>query len=176
MATTMTLISSYTVTGSSTSSIDFTSIPATYTDLCIKISARHGTAGGEDTPYMRFNNDSGSNYNFTFGSGRGTGTPSVSGATPTSSFWIGTLQGAGDTSGAFSNIDIYIPNYAGTTFKKTVQVESTSGAMVSSMYTRMFGGEWNSTAAINRVTLGINSAGYNFVVDTTAYIYGIKNS
>ena len=179
MATTMTLISSYTVTGSSTSIIDFTTIPNTYTDLCIKLSSRHATSGGEDTPYIRFNNDSGSNYSNVFGSASASGAPPQSGSSSTTSFWVGTVPGSTDTSGAHSKIEIYVPNYAGTTFKKTLQGESTTGlaqVATSSAYRRIHGGYWNSTSAINRVTLGIVSAGYNYAVGTTAYIYGIKNS
>lgn len=173
---TMTLISSYTVTGSATSNFSFTSIPSTYSDLCIKLSGRHTTAGGEDTPFVRFNNDSGSNYYFVFGSGRG-GVPTVSGAVPTSAFWCGTIPGAGDTSGSFSNIDIYLPNYASTTLKKSVRAESIVSGMVGSLYQRTFGGYWNATAAaISTVTIGIVSAGYNYDLGTTAHLYGIKNS
>ena len=174
MPDTMTLIASYTVT-SAQSTIDFTSIAGTYSDLCIKLSGRHTTAGGEDTPFVRFNNDSGSNYYFVFGSGRG-GVPVVSGAVPTSAFWCGTIPGAGDTSGSFSNIEIYVPNYTSTTLKKAIRFEGMTSGMTGSMYQRTGGGYWNATAAaINRVTLGIVS-GYNFAAGTTAYIYGIKNS
>jgi hypothetical protein len=175
MANTMTLINSYTVSGSSTSTIDFTSIPSTYSDLCIKFSARHTTAGGEDTPNIRFNNDSASNYYFVFGSGRG-GIPVASGQNPGTSMWCGTLPGAGDTSGAFSNIEIYVPNYTSTTLKKSMRFEGMTSGMTGSMYQRTGGGYWNATAAaINRVTLGIVSP-YNFTAGTTAYLYGIKNS
>jgi hypothetical protein len=175
MASTFTLITSYAVTGASTSVIDLTSIPSTYTDLCLKLSIRHDTAGGEDTPYIRFNNDSASNYDQVFGSARGSGVPSSSSGS-TNSFWIGTVAGAGDTSGSFSSIDIYIPNYAGTTYYKTVDSKSVTEGMVGSLYTRNFGGHWKSTSAINRITVGITSAGYKFVVGSTAYLYGIKNS
>lgn len=174
MANTFTLITSYTVTGSSTSTIDLTSIPSTYTDLCLKLSIRHTTGGGEDTPYIRFNNDSSSNYEQVFGSARGSGTPGSSSG-GTSAFWVGTVAGAGDTSGSFSSIDIYIPNYAGTTYYKTVDAKSVTEGMVGSLYIRNFGGHWKSTSAINRITAAINS-GYSFAVGSTAYLYGIKNS
>lgn len=173
MANTMTLITSYEVTGSTTSSIDITSIPSTYTDLWIKFSSRHTTAGSEDTPSIRFNNDSASNYTFTFGGSVSSGSLPSSGSS-TTSFWCGTVPGAGDTSGAYSNISIRIPNYAGTTFKKTLDVESTTGA-AGAVYRRIFGGYWNSTAAINRIQMQILS-GYQFALGTTIYIYGIKNS
>ena len=40
MATTFTKIASVTVGSGGASSIDFTSIPSTYTDLCVKLSTR----------------------------------------------------------------------------------------------------------------------------------------
>ena len=173
MANTMTLISSYTVTGSAQSSFSFTSIPSTYSDLCIKLSGRGSFAGGEDTPFVRFNSDSGSNYYFVFGSGRG-GVPTASGQNPGNAFWCGTIPGAGDTSGSFSNIEIYVPNYTSTTLKKAMRAESIVSGMTGSMYQRTFGGYWNgTTAAINTVTIGIVSNGYSYDVGTTAYLYGI---
>jgi hypothetical protein len=176
MPDTMTLINSYTVVGTSTSTIDFTNIPNTYSDLFIKFSPRHTTAGGEDTPYVRFNGDSASNYYFVFGSGRG-GVPTASGQNPGTSLWCGTVPGAGDTAGAFSNIEVYVPNYASTTLKKAMRFEGMTSGMTGSMYQRTGGGYWGATAAaINRVTLGIVSGSYNFAAGTTAYIYGIKNS
>ncbi len=36
------------------------------------------------------------------------------------------------------------------------------------------GGNWRSTAAINEVTLGLNSVGSNWIVGTTAVLYGIS--
>lgn len=173
MANTMTLITSYEVTGSTQAVIDIASIPSTYTDLWIKFSSRHTTAGSEDTPSIRFNNDATSNYTFVFGGSVSNNALSSSGTSSTS-FWCGTLPGAGDTSGAYSNIDIRIPNYAGTTFKKTLDIESATGA-AHAVYRRIFGGYWNSTAAINRIQMQILS-GYQFALGTTIYIYGIKNS
>ena len=175
MPSNMTLISTQTVSGSSTSAIEFLNIPATYNDLCLKLSIRHATAGGEDTPFIRFNNDSSSNYNQVFGSGRGTGTPTTSSGGTTAT-WVGTVPGAGDTSGAFSNIEIFIPNYANTSHYKSCWAESTTGAATASMYIRIFGSTWQQTVAISRITVGVVSAGYNIDVNSTAYLYGIKNS
>jgi hypothetical protein len=62
MADTYTLISSVTVGAGGASSIDFTSIPATYTDLLIKVSARGASGASNITGTLRFNSDAGSNY------------------------------------------------------------------------------------------------------------------
>ena len=174
MATTMTLITSYEVTTSGQTIIDLTSIPGTYNNLSIKFSSRQTTAGGEDTPFIRFNNDSASNYNFVFGASYSPGT--FQSGTTTTSFWIGTVPGAGDTANSFGNLEVFIPNYSSSTFKKTLHSESVVGGTAANQYRRVFGGYWNSTAAINRIQLGILSGGYQFAIGTTVYVYGIKNS
>jgi hypothetical protein len=50
----MTLISSVTVGSGGAADIEFTSIPATYTDLLVKISIRNATSGATRV-YVRFN-------------------------------------------------------------------------------------------------------------------------
>ena len=173
MPNTQTLIASYTV-AAARADIDFTGVPNTYTDLLIRASLRHNqNNGGEDTPFIRFNNDSGANYQDTYGNSRGTGVPSQSADNALSSFYCGTLPGVSDTSGSFSNIEIYIPNYANTSLNKTLYSESVTEAMYTSVYIRPMGGQWKSTAAINRVTFGIVSAGFSFDVNSSVYIYGI---
>lgn len=173
---TFTQIANYTITGSAASSIDIQSIPSTYTDLVVKLSLRHTTAGGEDTPYVRFNNDSGSNYDQVFGSARGSGsgTPAQSSGGTTAS-WIGTLPGAGDTSDSFASIDLFIPNYANTSYYKVHYAESVTEGMAASLYTRVFGSTWKSTSAINRITVAVNS-GYSLAVGSSVNIYGISKS
>jgi hypothetical protein len=70
MASTYTLISSQ-VLGSNTASITFSSIPGTYTDLTLRVSARSDDAGQMDYLVTRFNSDSATNYSNTslYGSG-----------------------------------------------------------------------------------------------------------
>ena len=63
MPNTFTLIASSTVGAGGASSIDFTSIPSTYTDLVIKASLRSDRNTGSATYLtITFNNDTGSNY------------------------------------------------------------------------------------------------------------------
>ena len=57
MPSTYELIASYTVGAGGAASIDFTSIPATYTDLVLKLSSRTATGGANDV-YIQFNTDS----------------------------------------------------------------------------------------------------------------------
>lgn len=65
MANTYTLISSNTLT-SSAASVTFSSIPATYTDLVLRISSRTDAAGATATVAAQFNGDTTSaNYSET---------------------------------------------------------------------------------------------------------------
>jgi hypothetical protein len=58
---TYTLINSVTVGSGGAASMEFTSIPSTYTDLVVKISGRSDNTGSFAN-YLRFNSDSGNNY------------------------------------------------------------------------------------------------------------------
>jgi hypothetical protein len=71
MANTYTLIASSTVSAGGVSSIDFTSIPSTYTDLCLKLSIR--TAASSDYPaiVLRFNGSSSAVYSYKYLLGSG---------------------------------------------------------------------------------------------------------
>ena len=55
MPNTFTLIASSTVGAGGASSIDFTSIPSTYTDLCLKVSARSTATDTNVNMYVKFN-------------------------------------------------------------------------------------------------------------------------
>jgi len=170
MCTTCVKIASVTVGSGGASSIDFTSIPSTYTDLCVKMSARN--ASGTDTVRVRFNNTT-STYSNLVIRGTGTAAESYSGTgwvNPQDCFNIAyTVSNAS----VFSNIEFYVPNYAGSTNKSisadTVQENNTTGA-----FSILFAGLWSSTAAINQINL--YGANYNFAEYTTATLYGIKNS
>jgi len=56
------LISSVTVGAGGASSIDFTSIPSTYTDLRLVVSLRSGSSGTSRGLSFTLNNDAGTNY------------------------------------------------------------------------------------------------------------------
>lgn len=152
-------IATTTISGSSTNSISFSSIPSTYTDLVIVLNAAN-TVGGYDT-IVRFNDDTNSNYSFTRVSGDGTNPVSGRGSNQTGFNWAGYL---GTTIGT---VVTQIFNYANTTTNKTALSRSSSSE---------FGpwasvGLWRSTSAITKVT--ITFASQNFASGSTASLYGI---
>jgi hypothetical protein len=172
MPNTFTLIASYTVGAGGAASIDFTSIPSTYTDLQILVSARTSNAAITDDFYLKFNNDTTNSYSFRTLLGTGATAASQNGSN-TFGQYIGVLDGANATASTFVNASIYVPNYAGSTLKST-SVDIVSENNATTAYATLVANLWNSTAAINRVTL---FAGYaNFAQHSTAYLYGVKNA
>ena len=89
MANTYTLISSNTLT-SSAASVTFSSIPATYTDLVLRISARSDRVSTTDRLRLTFNSDTATNYsNITLvGDGAAASSQNASNATYTQDLFI----------------------------------------------------------------------------------------
>ena len=166
MANTYTLISSITL-ASPAATMEFTSIPSTYTDLCIKLSLRTANVQGVDTISPRIN---GSAATFTqkwlYGTGSGTGSNS------SASYW-GDTEGSTYTASTFSSQDIYIPNYAGST-NKSMSVDNVTENNATASYAEMIAILWANTAAITSV--GFTSVNGNFATYSTAYLYGVKNA
>lgn len=166
MANTFELISSVTVGSGGASSIDFTSIPATYTDLCLKVSSR---VSDTDTPVAVKFNTSSSNFTWKRIYGSGSSASSQSG---TDAYYFYT-DTAAQTSNTYGSGEVYIPNYAGSTYKSFSSESLTeNNGTTAEMF--MVAGLWSNTAAINRITLtpltGI------FEMYSNAYLYGVKNA
>lgn len=165
---TYTLISSVTVGAGGASSIDFTSIPATYTDLVLKWSSRGTAATNYDQVYIKFNNST-ANLSYVRLYGNGTSAASTSGTDG----YIGAGQGTGSTASTFDNGEVYIPNYTGSN-NKSFSVDEVNENNATAAFTFLQAGLWSNTAAINRITL--TPTGGTFVQYSTAYLYGVKSS
>ena len=158
-----------TTLGSAASSITFSSIPATYTDLRLVFV---GTATAADNLFIRYNGDTGANYSRTFIYGNGTSTASNRNTSVT--YIIpAQLNGLSTTIPRFYQMDIF--NYAGSTYKTSLSMGAEdsnggSGDVASSVEL------WRSTSAINSILLFPANAGTTFKIGTTATLYGIKNS
>jgi hypothetical protein len=180
MAKTFELIASSIAGAGGTTAFDFTSIPATYTDLVLKWSARQdlGTLAASDFIYF---NGSQTSYAGRGMEGNG-GAGSAASFSYTGNFTYANVEGNGasSTSNTFANAEIYIPNYAGSTNK----LFSSDGVMesnASTTYVSFWTALWSNTAAINRVTIStsatnVTGGAQKFVQYSAAYLYGIKNS
>ena len=153
--------------GSAASSITFSSIAATYTDLRIVFVGIESTAGF-NYANLRFNSDTGSNYSFTYLTGSGTAAAS---AANTSQTRIRLNEyGLSNTIPSMITVDVF--SYAGSTYKTCLSscAEDYNGSGMIEAKVSL----WSNTAAITSITL-VNLVS-NFATGTTATLYGIKNA
>lgn len=164
-------IASTTVGSGGASTIDFTSIPSTYTDLCLKVSARmsNATAGGT---YINFNGST-SNYSSRGIEGTGSSVATFLNSGGTNKLYIGVVNWGNSTASIFSSFDIYIPNYAGSQ-NKPVSVDQVTENNATSSWNTLMSGLWADTTAISSLSLSTQFG--SFVQYSTATLYGIKNS
>ena len=175
MATTYTLISSVTVGAGGASSIDFTSIPSTYTDLVLKLSARDNRTGTNytDDVRLRFNGSStGYSNKVLYGGG---GSAGSFGGSSMDLAYGGYAVGTDGTANTFGNSEIYIPNYTGSN-NKSISVDGVAESNSSTgVYAALEAGLWGNSAAITSIALTpVN--GTTWLQNSTAYLYGIKNN
>jgi hypothetical protein len=172
MANTYVAIATVTVGSGGASSIDFTSIPQTYTDLVVKVSARSDKTGQSyENIGINFNGSSSNLSDKTLYTINGT---SASSSTDASLGIIGQAALADATANTFGNTEAYIPNYTGSNYKSFsgdgVNENNTTAATLM-----LSAGLWSNTAAITSITL-IPLYGTKFLQYSTATLYGIKNS
>lgn len=173
MANTYTLIASTTVGSGGASSIDFTSIPATYTDLLVKLSARRTQAYAD--VYLRFNGSSSTIYSYRSLRGDGSATASNNASSQNYGYIGAGANRSSWTASTFSNLELYIPNYAGSN-NKSYSVDTVTENNATAADSTFVAGLWASTSAINQITLYPDIGYGDFVQYTTAYLYGIKSS
>lgn len=169
MAATYKLIETITVGSGGAASVTFSSIPQTYTDLVLKVSARTDRAAGvSDSVLVKFNNST-TTYTgrILYGDGSSAAAQSYS-STGGASAVSNTA-----TASVFSNAEMYIPNYTGSTNKCFLGDNVTENNGTQS-YTILDAGLWSTTSAITSlVCAGANG---NLMQYTTLSLYGIKNS
>jgi hypothetical protein len=168
MANTFELIASSTVTGATAANITLSSIPSTYTDLCLKLMIRCDAGGGQAI-LMDLNNSS---SNFTVRLIEGSGSAVSSGSTTVP--LVGTSTGTSNTSNTFTNVEVYIPNYAGSN-NKSYSSDSAMETNATTAYLNLIAGLWSNSAAISSIKI-YTSSGSNLVQNSTAYLYGVKNA
>ena len=169
MATTYEAIATVTVTGATAASMDFTSIPQTYTDLLIKYSGRVNAAV-DPTLKIIFNSNT-SNYSSKVLYGDGTTPGSFNGSTAYT--YGGYVCNSNHTANTFSNGEIYIPNYTSSN-NKSVSVDDVIETNATESYLFLAASLWSDSAAITSISLDPVNA--DLVQYSSATLYGIKNS
>jgi hypothetical protein len=167
VANTYTLIASSTVGSGGVANIEFTSIPATYTDLQILCQLRSNIAAGADDIFIQFN---GSASNFNWKNLLGTGSSVISQNNTNNQAGQIPATNIADT---FGNAALYIPNYTGSKYK-SINSDSVVENNGTTAYQALYVTLWSNSAAITSIKL-LPSSGL-FVQYSTAYLYGISNS
>jgi hypothetical protein len=166
MANTYTLIEAKTL-GSATSSVTFTTIPQTYTDLLLRVSLRSSTA---NFPlYLVFNSSSPINVSSKFLEGSGSAASSYSDSTGLAGYTGRSIQ----TTDTFGSGDIYIPNYTSSN-AKSFSSDTLNENNGTEAYMAMAALLWTGTAAITQIE--VKKLTEDFVTNSTFYLYGISNS
>lgn len=177
MANTFELIASNTL-ASAAPSITFSSIPSTFTDLCLKVSTRTtNNNGGRDYFWIQFNGDTAGNYTNTWLAGYDSG--STLSIRYTGSSFGGTFAqpDVAATANTFGNAEIYIPNYTNSSIQKSYSGDAVAENNSSSSWMNdLVAGLWTKspTAAVTSITVGTQTA--NFAANSTFYLYGVKNA
>jgi len=169
MATTYRAIAEVAVGASGAANIQFTSIPATYTDLHLVASLRTTTNDGYQSVTVNFNGSPSYSVRRLYNLGSDSASADYWAIAPADSASLMTAN-------TYGNLSIYLPNYTGTTNKSAsvdVVVENNVSGGVS--WQGLNAGLATLTTAITTITLA-PYGGNNFKQYSTATLYGIKNS
>lgn len=154
-----------TTLGSAASSITFSSIANTWTDLRVVLV---GKITGGSALGIQYNGDTASNYSYTYIAGDGSSAVSGRSSNITR---IQVYYPVSSTIPTFLEMDI--ESYAGSTYKTALITQSNdlngSGSVMKEVAL------WRSTSAITSVNLYAQS-GDTWMAGTTATIWGIKNA
>lgn len=175
MPTTMTLISAVTVPAGLPTTIDFTNIPQTYTDLKLVCSVRDNYAGPSINLAIRVNGLSTGIYSRRYLYGNPSGAPSGASNSGTGEtvLYLGYANANTSTSNVFSSTELYIGGYTTANFKP-VSTDSTSEGNQTDQPISTVASLASTTSAITSIS--IIGTGTGFIQNSTAYLYGIKNS
>jgi hypothetical protein len=168
MPNTFALISSVTVGAGGSATMDLTSIPSSYTDLRVYVSARSVRAQTQDGMNIKFNSST-SSFTTRYIGNIGGGLSSYTATTA-----CGSIPAATANASTFSCTSIYITDYAGSG-NKTFSIESVRPNNSATVFEiDVMNGIWSNSSAITSISFYNDNS--NFAQYSTAYLFGIKNS
>ena len=149
-----------TTLSSTTDTVSFQSIPASFRDLVVVVA---GTTSNITNTIIYLNNDSGTNYSYVDAVGNGS-TASSASSSSTSEPEVGRM------STSQSNVIAHIMDYSASD-KHTVILGrgNSNGDQV-----KMSAARWANTAVVNRVDVVSRPSGRPFSIGTTLSLYGIE--
>jgi hypothetical protein len=146
------LISTTTVGAGGTSSVTFSSIPGTFTDLVVLVSAKYSNGGwDQDFLAMQFNADTGNNYTWGNLEFNGFAFPAKQYTSPTNRIGLGQIPGGNIGSTYMGSVKIQIPYYASSQAKVCDSEWSWVQAANSQYALGTTGGGWTNTGAITSI-------------------------
>ena len=150
--------------GSAAASVTFSSIPSTYTDLVLVING--AVSVNTASIVGQVNGDTASNYSFTelYGSGSAAGSYRIANTT----IFAASQYSLGISNTNPSTNILHFMNYANTTTYKTILLRSSDASNGTTATVNL----WRSTAAINSITLKMQST-YTMNTGTVFSLYGI---
>lgn len=148
-----------------TASVTFSSLPSGYTDLVLVINSKGSVT---NYPAIRVNGDTGTNYSRTQVGGNGTSAGSNRDTNSSLAYINGV---SGNDSSNFNYVaTVNFMNYSNTTTYKTFISRSSNAGNGTDATVNM----WRSTAAINSITILLNTGDY--ITGSTFTLYGIKSA
>jgi hypothetical protein len=167
MPTTYEPIATTTLSTTATS-VSFSSISGSYTDLVLVVRA--SVDSGDDLRF-RINDDTGTNYSYTtlYGTGSAAGSTRGSNQSSGNSSYYG---GVSTTLGNSVQI-LHFLNYSNTTTNKTILSRANQAGSGVDANVNL----WRSTSAITKITLAKGSSfGGTFQSGSTFTLYGVKSA
>jgi len=164
------LIASANTNSGTATTVTFTGISQSYTDLIILMSGRNTAGGIEGIAYMTFNTTSNS-YSGQFARGAGASVVASSNSgLGGAEFYV---PGDNANAGAFSNTFFYIQNYTNSIYPKTTigQSNSTPTNSINRTTEECTNFQSGATNAITRIDLLSNNSPWRQYC--TFYLYGI---
>ncbi|MEO6324790.1 MAG: hypothetical protein ABIT01_05885 [Thermoanaerobaculia bacterium] len=166
-------IAQVTTTGSQ-ATVDFASIPSTYTDLEIRYQARSNVSATSEAIRLKFNADGTSgNYTITqYVAGNNNSASASTLAAAATGLYVNDCSGANAPANHPSVGVIRIDNYKGTVFYKHMESYGSCvlGAGAAQEAVQLFGGVWKSLTATNQLTFSVPTS---FVNGSVWTLYGI---
>jgi hypothetical protein len=175
MATTCKLIAKTTL-GSNAATIEFTSIPSTFTDLLVVASLRSTYNDVTSALVLRLSGVT-TGYSSREIQSNGSTVGSSARSTFDSGVYAGNMCGATTTSNTFSSLEVYIPNYTGSANKSfSVTHAMESNAATGPTITALAGllTDTNAVSAVRIYAWGSNPG--DFATGCSVSLFGISKA
>lgn len=157
---TMQLIETKTL-GTAAASIEFTSIPQTFTDLVMMCSVRENGGDTHRAFIMTINGSEVTTRRTLVGNGS-----SASSLTT----YIAVSNSSTSTANTFANVSFYVPNYTSAALK-SISVDFVTEANATSAFAGIAAGISPATTAIT--SMGISGIGASWVAGSLVSLYGV---